>query len=132
MNCLIGSGTVTLVQSVAGGTPMTMTTTGTTEGSQNKQTTLGSAKAAKTLLCLTKRHIDGARRTRARKMLERCGKELGQTTHWRNPSEITMVLRCFQDHHTLQKREGRAGVTHSGRAPSTLGHQWSAHWMTNC
>ena len=55
---------------------------------------------------------------RVRKMLERCGKELGQTTHWRNPSKITMVLRCFQDHHTLQKREGRASATHSGRAPS--------------
>ena len=32
----------------------------------------------------------------------------------------------------LQKREGRASVTDGGRAPSALGHQWSAHWMTNC
>ena len=47
MNHLPGPGTVTPVQSMVGGTPMTMTSTGTTEGSQDKQTTLGSAKAAK-------------------------------------------------------------------------------------
>ena len=81
MNHLIGPGTAMLVQSMVEGTPMTMATTGTTEGNQDKQTTPGSAKAAKTVWCSTERRIDGDRRTRVRKTLERCGRELGRTTH---------------------------------------------------
>ena len=81
MNHHIGPGTATPVQSLVEGTPMTMATTGTTEGNQDKQTTPGSAKAAETSWCSTKRYIDGDRRARVRKMLERCGRELGRTTH---------------------------------------------------
>ena len=73
----IGPGTAMLVQSVVEGTPMTMATTGTTDGSQEKQTTPGPAKAAETPWCLTKRCIDSNWRTRVRKTLEGCGRELG-------------------------------------------------------
>ena len=111
MNRLIAPGTIMPAQSMAGGTPMTMTTTGTTEGSQDKQTTLRSAKAAKTPWCSTKRCIDGARRTSqedVRKMWERA---------WTNHT----LEKSKRDHHGAKvlsgpphpPKEGRQGQCNS-------------------